>query len=184
MDIKPIETIYNGYRFRSRLEARWAVFFDAAGIEYEYEPEGYQLSDGTMYLPDFYLPKVLLRDDTCGLFAEVKGVLSSDDINKLTYFEYPIVVLGQIPTVDEFGYPKYAEEDDDGFEKFFSFAYVDGDDYTLFFGKHNDGAVFVFGEDNDWLFRSEDGGIEDCLTPMIGAYQKARMARFEHGECG
>ena len=39
MDIKPIETVYNGYRFRSRLEARWAVFFDAAGIEYEYEPE-------------------------------------------------------------------------------------------------------------------------------------------------
>ena len=26
--IKPIETKYNGYRFRSRLEARWAVFFD------------------------------------------------------------------------------------------------------------------------------------------------------------
>lgn len=25
--IKPIETIYNGYHFRSRLEARWAVFF-------------------------------------------------------------------------------------------------------------------------------------------------------------
>ena len=33
-DIKPIETVYNGYRFRSRLEARWAVFFDEAGIEY------------------------------------------------------------------------------------------------------------------------------------------------------
>ena len=27
--IKAIETVYNGYRFRSRLEARWAVFFDA-----------------------------------------------------------------------------------------------------------------------------------------------------------
>lgn len=38
-DIKPIETIYNGYRFRSRLEARWAVFFDALGVEYQYEPE-------------------------------------------------------------------------------------------------------------------------------------------------
>ena len=38
MNIKPIETIYKGYRFRSRLEARWAVFFDALGIEYEYEP--------------------------------------------------------------------------------------------------------------------------------------------------
>lgn len=56
MDIKPIETVYNGYRFRSRLEARWAVFFDAAGIPYEYEPQGFILSDGTKYLPDFYLP--------------------------------------------------------------------------------------------------------------------------------
>lgn len=26
-NIKAIETEYKGYRFRSRLEARWAVFF-------------------------------------------------------------------------------------------------------------------------------------------------------------
>lgn len=56
MDIKPIETVYNGYRFRSRLEARWAVFFDAAGIPYDYEPEGFKLENGKRYLPDFYLP--------------------------------------------------------------------------------------------------------------------------------
>ena len=58
MDIKAIETEYNGYRFRSRLEARWAVFFDAAKIKYEYEPEGFELADGTRYLPDFYLPEL------------------------------------------------------------------------------------------------------------------------------
>ena len=45
-EIKAIETYYKGYRFRSRLEARWAVFFDAAGIKYEYEPEGFGLEDG------------------------------------------------------------------------------------------------------------------------------------------
>lgn len=56
--IKPIETIYKGYRFRSRLEARWAVFFDNVMVEYEYEPEGFVLEDGTMYLPDFYLPEI------------------------------------------------------------------------------------------------------------------------------
>ena len=33
MEVKPIETTYNGYKFRSRLEARWAVFFDSAEIE-------------------------------------------------------------------------------------------------------------------------------------------------------
>ena len=52
-DIKPIETVYNGYRFRSRLEARWAVFFDALEVEYEYEPEGFLLPSGNKYLPDF-----------------------------------------------------------------------------------------------------------------------------------
>ena len=31
--IAAIETEYCGYRFRSRLEARWAVFLDALGIE-------------------------------------------------------------------------------------------------------------------------------------------------------
>lgn len=55
--IKAIETYYNGYRFRSRLEARWAVFFDELEIEYQYEPEGFELSNGKRYLPDFYLPR-------------------------------------------------------------------------------------------------------------------------------
>lgn len=54
--IKPIETIYKGYKFRSRLEARWAFFFDLCEIPYRYESEGYVLEDGTYYFPDFYLP--------------------------------------------------------------------------------------------------------------------------------
>lgn len=57
MTIKAIETVHNGYKFRSRLEARWAVFFDTLGIEYQYEPEGFDLGDGLWYLPDFWLPK-------------------------------------------------------------------------------------------------------------------------------
>lgn len=65
--IKPIPTEYNGYIFRSRLEARWAVFFDAAGIKYEYEPEGYESSSSSKYLPDFYLPDL-------NTHVEVKGV--------------------------------------------------------------------------------------------------------------
>jgi hypothetical protein len=56
MNFKPIETRYKGYRFRSRLEARWAVFFDAVGLAWEYEKEGFELSDGTRYLPDFFMP--------------------------------------------------------------------------------------------------------------------------------
>src|SRR5258706_5967791 len=63
--MKAIETVYNGYRFRSRLEARWAVFFDTLGIRYEYEKEGYDL-DGVWYLPDFWLPDL-------GYWIEIKG---------------------------------------------------------------------------------------------------------------
>jgi len=63
----PIETKYNGRLYRSRLEARWAVFFEALGIKFEYEYEGYELSNGQWYLPDFYLPTF-----DGGLHAEVK----------------------------------------------------------------------------------------------------------------
>lgn len=55
-NIKPIETTYNGYRFRSRLEARWAVFFDTIGLRYKYESEGLKMSGDVCYLPDFWLP--------------------------------------------------------------------------------------------------------------------------------
>lgn len=76
MSIKPIETIYNGYRFRSRLEARWAVFFRAVGLEYQYEPEGFEM-DGIRYLPDFYLPSI-------DRWFEIKGkpLLSIEGIKK------------------------------------------------------------------------------------------------------
>ncbi len=63
--IKAIETVYHGYRFRSRLEARWAVFFDSLGVPYEYEKEGFDL-DGLRYLPDFWLPEQ-------GCWVEIKG---------------------------------------------------------------------------------------------------------------
>lgn len=55
--IKPIETKYNGFRFRSRLEARWAIFFDMIGLKYEYEVEGFEMN-GIRYLPDFYIPSL------------------------------------------------------------------------------------------------------------------------------
>lgn len=55
-EIKAIETRYKGYRFRSRLEARWAVFFDSLGVAWEYELQGFDLGAAGWYLPDFRLP--------------------------------------------------------------------------------------------------------------------------------
>lgn len=66
--LKPIETFYKGYKFRSRLEARWAVFFDTIGIKWQYEVEGFTLSDGRHYLPDFKI--TTLNKLTC--WIEIK----------------------------------------------------------------------------------------------------------------
>ena len=54
--IKAIPTKYRGISYRSRLEARWAVFFDEIGIKYHYELEGFDLGY-VWYLPDFFLPE-------------------------------------------------------------------------------------------------------------------------------
>lgn len=75
--IKAIETVYKGYRFRSRLEARWAVFLDAVNVEWEYEVEGFELPDGTRYLPDFLIkPNISHLPD--GLYLEIKPTDPSD----------------------------------------------------------------------------------------------------------
>ena len=72
------ETLYKGIQFRSRLEARWAVFFDALGLKWEYEPEGYRMDDGTCYLPDFYVHDIKGHVGKTphgdGIFVEVKGI--------------------------------------------------------------------------------------------------------------
>lgn len=56
----PLITHYNGFKFRSRLEARWATYLDALGVIYDYEREGFSIgtTPKTRYLPDFWLPRL------------------------------------------------------------------------------------------------------------------------------
>jgi len=86
--IQPIITKYKGIDFRSRMEARTAVFLDALGIKWEYEKEGYEIDNGNSeiirYLPDFYIP---VQGDgsvkSLDYFIEVKGIYpTNDEINK------------------------------------------------------------------------------------------------------
>lgn len=72
--ITALETHYAGCRFRSRLEARWAVFFDQADIPWEYEPEAFALKSGG-YLPDFRLPTI-----HGGMWFEVKRDDAPEDL--------------------------------------------------------------------------------------------------------
>jgi hypothetical protein len=94
MTLKAIETHYNGYHFRSRLEARWAVFFDTLGIRYQYEPEAFDLGEGICYLPDFWLPEQKW-------YVEIKPVApDSEDERKiiaLAHYSKVAVFIGGIP---------------------------------------------------------------------------------------
>ena len=93
MTIKAIPTEYNGYKFRSRLEARYAVFFDALSIKWEYEPEGYEIATGVWYLPDFFIP---LFD----CFIEIKGPLPTQkelDNARLLSSVKPCVIFHGMP---------------------------------------------------------------------------------------
>lgn len=90
MQHRAIETRYKGYRFRSRLEARWAVFFDSLGIKWQYEPEGFEKEEPmnreedrpiervVRYLPDFYLPEF-------GTWVEIKGQWTVEKADELTF---------------------------------------------------------------------------------------------------
>ena len=64
--IQPIETYYRGVFYRSRLEARWAVFFDEINIKHNYEQRGIKIGKYS-YLPDFRLP-----DAFAELYIEIK----------------------------------------------------------------------------------------------------------------
>lgn len=55
MKVKPIKTTYARTRFRSRLEARWALFFNLIGRKWEYEPYTLMRGRHPYYLPDFKL---------------------------------------------------------------------------------------------------------------------------------
>lgn len=97
--IKAIETHYNGYRFRSRLEARWAKFFDAQRIAYDYEKEWFELPGGR-YLPDFWLPVVKM-------WGEVKPEVFTDgDMLKCVQLHrmtgHPCILLEGTPDFREY----------------------------------------------------------------------------------
>ena len=184
--IKAIPTRYNGNEFRSRLEARWAVFFDQMGIKYEYEGEGYECHFPSgfhlNYLPDFKLKNVVwsplnerCRKNTGCVFVEVKGVDAFDEIKredrlKMEAFamHYPLIVLGNLPKdIDEvFSYR----------DALSSYVYLDGTDCKCFFA---DGGTWAAGQiclSN--MARTRRGGrekIDDALAI-------ARMAKFEFNE--
>jgi hypothetical protein len=181
--MKAIETNYKGYRFRSRLEARWAVFFDALGIKWEYEKEGYELPSG-WYLPDFWLP-----DDR--LWVEIKGQEPSaielqlaKELTESTKFG--AFVFHGVPLENNgHGFPvEFLNEDDFDVYEWNDVSikkrWDDGFNYTP---GHR--VIFI---SLKWL---DDGMPFNGAIPHVNDHEtndikkladKAKSARFEHGE--
>lgn len=168
--IKAIETEYKGYRFRSRLEARWAVFFDSVGIEWQYEVEGYELDD-LRYLPDFYLPQA-------NMWLEVKPVAFTPDerekasrLSKATHRDVILAVGVPEPTVylsiREEGRILMPYKDSIWMSEKIQMDYPD----TPF---------------EQWLIEDKERCVEFAriFSSLMAACRAARSARFEHGEKG
>lgn len=103
--IKAIQTRYKGCHFRSRLEARWAVFFDTLGIEWAYEEEGFEKENIEGFFDkgsgewkticvgrERYLPDFRIGEKGSGLYVEVKGdksqlINKSNELNELHDFD-------------------------------------------------------------------------------------------------
>ena len=196
-EIKAIETEYNGYKFRSRLEARWAVFFDALGVKYEYEPEGFDLGDGDYYLPDFkvkcYGTRGRCDEEPFDLWIEVKGKMTPSDARKINKFANPhwsnsrmncfadflvdhcVLVVGNLPEHGREDCPN----DPDPYEKMngcdiypYNYALIDGDYFSAYPAALN-GKFYLWGGDGSYVHDTEI---------VAWAYDVARSARFEHGE--
>lgn len=188
MTLQPIETRYAGCRFRSRLEARWAVFFDRLGIAWEYEPQGYNTAAGP-YLPDFHLPAVRQ-------WIEIKGGQpSADDVARCAAFAQELTdetyfVFTDLPRTPSFGdvgplgirVDRHLIYKMTGNTSHPMLGIVEGGDVPPdfhFFG-HDipDTADFLSGFVETWWLPW------DHLAKLPGALKAARSARFEHGQVG
>ena len=180
MTIEPIETKYKGCRFRSRLEARWAVFFDAANIKWQYEPQGYVVK-GRKYLPDFFLQEL-----EC--YFEVKGTYDYDEALLQAFSESmqrPVILaVGDIPdpaTVEDSarykGHKVFLPVVDDEDDSNVVWGYED-----MFLGCHACGRVRLI---NQSYATQKDLCCQGArIAPLAYAFESARSARFEYGESG
>jgi hypothetical protein len=175
--IKAIETTWNGYKFRSRLEARWAVFLEEIGLHFDYEKDGFNLPSGP-YLPDFWIQEW----DT---WLEIKGVEPTDEefkkCEELHYLTHnPVLLFSGLP--DRQGILICQDTTDS------SGGLFRGN--CGFFKQYNI-PILAVQERSDRIFYDLDykhlwwvinvAPFMNTKSP-IEAIKRSRSARFEHGE--
>jgi hypothetical protein len=210
-EIKPIETRYAGCRFRSRLEARYAIWFERLGIDWLYEPEGFEVGPRARrraYLPDFYLPQLRLWVEVKGHEAAFDRTLLLDAAD-VTHglpvalgeadadqglIKLRVLLLGPVPSLPRLHTSIASFRGVLARQSVTPFCLLpDSGDHPEFESEHRHVFTPVLGPlrvgvecDEHTLF---NGALKAKLfgfhCPKIkSAYMAARSARFEHGEQG
>jgi len=182
MEIRAIDTEYDGILFRSRLEARWAIFLDAMRIDWCYEHEGYHTEFGP-YLPDFWLP-------SWQTFLEIKqGPPTKTEISKgkslASNSGYAFILASSTPSSHKlYVYCQDATDGSAGIfeEKNARFALCDRDGSLCIDSKNEiSSRIFMLLNWDHCCFMrlTRDTRQGERLERAI---QKAMQARFEHGQ--
>ena len=128
-----METLYKEINFRTRLEARWAVFYDFLGIPFRYEREKMQ--------PDSYLHPSYFSLPEQQMLVLIKGSQEDQELSSRSQFEAEAMILsernngediytffGQIPIVDGFTSLDYGDADNDSAHRVCSFPFNEDED--------------------------------------------------------
>ena len=184
-EIKPIQTRYKCCHFRSRLEARWAVYFDSLNVKWEYEPEGFDLGDGLHYLPDFRVDCWGTRgkplfDKPFHLYIEVKGEMTEQDLLKIERFwapkdapsisGYPVLVVGSPSVYYDYDWCNAPDP-------LFNYRFIDGDYFGAWPAADDRGRLYLWGAEGSYCPSEDKHRIEKAVSAALSA-------RFEYGECG
>jgi hypothetical protein len=184
MNARPIPTRYKGCLFRSRNEARRAVFFETLRLRWTHEFEGFRIPNCRGYLPDFYI-------DQWRSWAEIKSGdprpeawakcrLLCDTTNQF------VVLLSGEPYPER--YQAYLFIPKDHWEGEPEDFYGPGEfaqsrcGHGLWFVEPNAAAICLDYTDTT---RAEDSSDWPLFTEELkNAYDSARSARFEFGAQG
>jgi hypothetical protein len=99
---KPIQCLYKGRIYRSKLEVTWSIYFELLGFSYEYEP-----IDFKYWFPDF-----LICTDAINYYVEIKPITEIDikttkKMEKCLHAHnnsFGIILCGLFPIENSFGW--------------------------------------------------------------------------------
>ena len=178
-----VPVIYNGTSFRSTTEARWAVFFDYLGIDYEYEKEQVSLETGGVYIPDFYLPQL-------EMYIEVKpnnlSIIENEyqkPIQMRKQVDSNMIFIGLgIPRIDD-NYLYRIELDDNPLTdtyRYYSFYEDRRDDGIFWLGSEDEnGSPYHFFDVGGWGSPTDHDRYPIKSKSLIAAINKSTNATFE-----